>query len=348
MLNIRRKNEKEKIIIYNNIRTSMSNYSDESITNTINLKMRKINKKRNVHNNSNTDKIRKELKKLLGDLQGSKFNTKTQDKISKELKLNKLKLTPYQKMLKANEKTKKALSIKKHLLLNPKNLQYILKLNNINNNFNKTERSLHSYNKSPLFELNKTQNNHSKKSYINICVKTIKLPISRNIKSYKDDKNYNNFEFFKTDQNSIKNDNNKQLIMQRNNRHSLLLMNSKQPTNYDIINNKRRKLNINNIFDKKNYSKTYSNMNLNISSIRKRENKLPINKYIDTHNTEAYKTMIKPLNLISNNINNKYLLTNNEKSKKIIINNKNNNRTYNSFLLNKTLYNNGNFVNKKI
>ena len=86
--------------------------------------MRKINKMHNTQNNSNAEKIRQELIKLLGDLRARRNNQISKDKLLKEAKL---KLTPYQKMLKVNEKTKKALSIKKHLLFNPQNLEFFLK-----------------------------------------------------------------------------------------------------------------------------------------------------------------------------------------------------------------------------
>ena len=42
MLNNTRKNEKEKIIIYNNITTSFSNYSDESIRDFLNIEESEI------------------------------------------------------------------------------------------------------------------------------------------------------------------------------------------------------------------------------------------------------------------------------------------------------------------
>ena len=366
MLNFLKKTPKENIIMRDNIKASISDLSEESTSNnnTINLKMRKINKKHNTQNNSNAEKIRQELIKLLGDLRGKKFNQISKDKLLKEAKLKKIKLTPYQKMLKVNEKTKKALSIKKHLLFNPQNLEFFLKLRSLKkikkkNFINKTERSLYSNNQS-FFETNKNNNNSNSNSHYNIhnkilynnntFVKTIRIPTSRNSKQFKVNKNNDkiNMNLFNTDKSPININNN--LIIHRNKRHNILLINEKQLLECDITKGEKKKFNSNkNIFiDEKKYSKTYSKMSFKNNSVIKRNNDLPVNKYIDTHKKKAFKEAIKPLNFITNNNNSNYYLTNNEKSKKIIINKKNANRTYNSFLINKTLYNNGNFGNKII
>ena len=372
MLNIEKNTKKEKIIMYDNIKASFSELSDESTSNnnTINLKMRKINKKHNTQNNSNSEKIRQELMKLLSDLRQRKFNRILKDNLFKEPKLKKIKLTPYQKMLKVNEKTKKALSIKKNLLFNAQNLEFFIKLKSLkkikkNNCINKTERSLYSSSQS-FFEMNKNNSNYNIKNrfaYINnnnnnTFVKTIKVPISRNYKIYrlnnkKNNNNTNNtkinMNLFNTEQaknNNIINN----LLSQRNRRHNLLLINDDQLViNCDKINvGKKKSKNINNFEKEKKFSKTYSKMNSKNNSVINRNNNLSVNKYIDTHKKKVFEGMIKPLNFVTNNNSNNYFLTNNEKSKKIIINNKNINRTYNSFLLNKTLYNNGCFKNKKM
>ena len=140
------------------------------------------------------------------------------------------------------------------------------------------------------------------------------------------------------------------LLSQRNRRHNLLLINEDQLViNCDKINvGKKKSKNINNFEQEKKFSKTYSKMNSKNNSVINRNNNLSVNKYIDTHKKKVFEGMIKPLNFVTNNNSNNYFFTNNEKSKKIIINNKNINRTYNSFLLNKTLYNNGCFKNKKM
>ena len=265
MSNIK-KEQRMKNIIYKNIFTSINCDDEETNNSVINLKMRKINNKPNNQNNS--EKIQFELKKLLGDLHGTKF---IHDKISKE-KINRLKLTPYQKLLKQNAKEKKALSIKKNLYLNPRNLEYITNLNYFKNNkkpnmksiTNKTERSFHSYKKS-FFEACKTQNNFNKTNYNKFLIKAMKLPISRNINSYKE-KTICNLKIFKEDKRNFEKD---WIILGQNrkiNINNIFSINS----NKIMINCKpKNKININ-IYEHSVHSKSYSKINLKIPIIKKK------------------------------------------------------------------------------
>ena len=141
-------NNKKENLININILTSIRNNKRESDKNVINLKMRKINKKHSTQTLS--ERLRIELKKLLGDLDKTKFS---KDKIKKD-KIN--KLTPFQKILKENAIAKRAISIKKNMVLNPLNLERAIKFRNnsikktkiknihIFKILNKTEKSFHS------------------------------------------------------------------------------------------------------------------------------------------------------------------------------------------------------------
>ena len=312
MSNIK-KEQRMKNIIYKNIFTSINCDDEETNNSVINLKMRKINNKPNNQNNS--EKIQFELKKLLGDLHGTKF---IHDKISKE-KINRLKLTPYQKLLKQNAKEKKALSIKKNLYLNPRNLEYITNLNYFKNNkkpnmksiTNKTERSFHSYKKS-FFEACKTQNNFNKTNYNKFLIKAMKLPISRNINSYKE-KTICNLKIFKEDKRNFEKD---WIILGQNrkiNINNIFSINS----NKIMINCKpKNKININ-IYEHSVHSKSYSKINLKIPIIKKNKNNF--NDYIKTNYTERNRDNLGALNFFNEPKINDYLYKK-ENSKKIIIN----------------------------
>ena len=339
MSNIINENEKG-IIINNNVITSIKSDSEDSNNNVINLKMRKIHKRRNSQNNS--EKIRIELKKLLGDLQNSKF---TKDKIILKEKIKQLKLTPFQKILKENAKIKKALFIKINRVLNPNNLEYVINLNNIKNkkykdlkiknindikNFNISERSITYYNKS-FFELNK---NNSK-----LFNKKSKLfpNVSRNINSYRKFHN-NDFNYFKSQKNNVG-------VRQKFNNllspiSRQLIINDKPQNNSNNLNTKKK-------IDKGNQSKTYSKIHLKIPIINKKENIVLFNKYINTDNIGRNNQRLKRINFITDtkiysNLNKK------TKSKKIVINKPIINRVYISSLLNKVLYKNENFNEKSI
>ena len=312
------KNEKkiQNIINKNNLTSIRSDTENSNnFRNIINLKMRRINNKANNQNNS--DKIQFELKKLLGDLHGSKF---INDKISKE-KISKTKLTPFQKILRENEKVKRALSIKKNSMLNHRHLEYIINLSNLTNkkfkkpnikNFNnKEERFLHK----SFLEISKNQNNFNRTNYTNFIAKAMKLPISRNIPSYKEV------------------DKDRALINQNNNINNILSINSKKIVIDCNSKSKINKLNIKNNYNNSNHSKTFSKINLKIPITKKNRNiTISINDFIRT-NTERNKDNIGVLNhFIEPKIYN--YLYKKEKSKKIIKETKNN-RTYTSFLINK-------------
>ena len=339
MSNILNENENEKgKIIHNKIISSIRSDIEDSNGNVINLKMRKINKRHNTQNNS--EKIRIELKKLLGDLQKSNF---AKDKIMKE-KIKQLKLTPYQKILKENILAKKALSNKKNRVLFPNNLEYIIKLNNFKNkiykepninningikNFNNSERSFNYYNKS-FFELNKTQNKLSKRKY-NIS------NLSRNINSYNKVKT-NECNYFKSKSNKIG---------VRKNITNLISPISRQLIINDKPQNEENNIKTRKSYNKGNHSKTYSKINLKIPAIKKKENILLFNKYINTENIGRNRQKLKPINFITDGKIYNHLRKN-VKCKKIIINKPITNRTYTSSLLNKALYKNENFKENSI
>ena len=334
-------NEKEKLI-YRSILISIRDENQESNNNVINLKMRKINKKHKTQTLS--EKLRTELKKLLGDLHNTKF---TKDKI----KTDRIKkLTPFQKILKENAIAKRAISIKKNMVLNPLNLEYAIKfrnnknqkLNIKNNNIfkiiNRTEKSFHSPNKS-FFDLNKTPNKFIPEKHINFSVKNVKLPLSRNynLNLNKEEKNNNNFDIFNTNEY-----NNKKNKIELNNRKEI---NNLMPYNHNLLNRYSQPQIPRGNMDRQNYSKTYSKMNLKIPIIKRKENLSQLNKYIRTECNERYKERFKPMNIITEPKIYSYIKKN-ENSKKVIINKKNINKTYYSFLLNKSKYNNG-FMKKK-
>ena len=333
-------NEKEKLI-YRSILTSIRNESQESNNNVINLKMRKINKKHKTQTPS--EKLRIELKKLLGDLHNTKF---TKDKIKTD---RIIKLTPFQKILKENAIAKRAISIKKNMVLNPLNLEYAIKfrnnkkqkLNIKNNNIfkiiNKTEKSFHFSNKS-FFDLNKTPNKFIPGKHINFSVKNVKLPLSRNsnLNLNKEEKN-NNFDKFSTNEYNIKK--NKIELNNRKEINNLISYNHKLLNQYNNPQIPRGNT------DRQNYSKIYSKINLKIPILKRKENLSQLNKYIRTDCNERYKDRFKPMNIITQPKIYSYIKKN-ENNKKIIINKKYIIKTYYSFLLNKSKYNNG-FLKKK-
>ena len=285
-------NEKE-IITLNNLRISMGNIKSQLNNQIINLKMKKINK--NI--NQNSDDIRSELKKLLNDLHSSKsFHHHLK-------KIYKLKLTPYQKMLKENQKAKKALSIKQKLF--NKNFLFDIENITINHKFynNKTEKSL-----------NTGLNNNTKKKYNNnnFSTTTVIIPSSRNINSYK---NIKNNEIFKTAQKKIKKE---KKLNQSYYRTNILLLNENKSFSKNISYRNREKIKMKKFFDNYKYLKTYSKLNMNIPVIKKTEN-----KYINSFRNEANELKLKPLILLSNNKFNNNFFKGNKKREKIKINNNN-------------------------
>lgn len=332
MKKIKVENKKQKLI-YNNILNSIRKESEDSNDDIINLKMRKID--HSIQNNS--DKRRIELKKLLGDLNNSKFS-----KEKSKVKINRLKLTPFQKLLNNNAKAKKALLIKKNLILNPQNLEYIIKFNNIKNknyknakmknihifkNGIKAERSFHSYNKL-VFELSKIQNKNNPEYYNNFCVKNIKLPSSRKTNSYKEVKNNNLNIVSKRPITFIKNKNTYKNVESFNSNQLIINNNEK---------NRRANSEVNNNYSIDNYSKTFSKINSKMPIIKKRENINELNKYIRTNYNERNKEKLKLINFVTEPKIYSYL-GKKEKSKKLVINKENINKEYYSLLLNKTKY----------
>ena len=286
-------NEKE-IITLNNLRISMGNIKSQLNNQIINLKMKKINK--NI--NQNSDDIRSELKKLLNDLHSSKsFHHHLK-------KIYKLKLTPYQKMLKENQKAKKALSIKQKLF--NKNFLFDIENITINHNFNnnKTEKSL-----------NTGLNDNTKKKYNNNNFSTRKviIPSSRNINSYK---NIKNNEIFKTAQKKIKKE---KKLNQSYYRTNILLLNESKSFSKNRSYRNRDKIKMKTFFDNYKCLKTYSKLNMNIPVLKKTEN-----KYMNSFRNEANELKLKPLILLSNNkFNNNFFIKENKKREKIKINNNN-------------------------
>ena len=330
MANIILENENEKII-YNKIITSLKTESkNQSNTNVINLKMRKINTNSNTLNNS--EKIRIELQKLLGDLHSTKF---TKEKIVKE-KLNKLKLTPYQKMLKENIETRKALLIKQNLVLNPQILDNFMNYNYSKNKKNKCKKAnSKSINIHILKNLSKIKkSSHSlNKSYAEIIdknkflLKIIKIP--------KHDKTINN-----KNRNILsinKSFNKKNNLFTFNNNYNTLNYNDTKSPKSD-----RLYLNINNINDKRDYDdyskrKSYSKTNFKMPIIKNKNFNLELlKKYIRTDYTKRNKDKLKIINFITEP---KFYSHYNKKdnNKKIIINTQKMNKTYYNILLNKSL-----------
>ena len=330
MSNIIQEDENEKII-YNKIITSLKSESkNQSNTNVINLKMRKINTNSNTLNNS--EKIRIELQKLLGDLHSTKF---TKEKIVKE-KLNKLKLTPYQKMLKENTEAKKALLIKKNLVLNPQILDNFMNYNYLKNKKNKCKKAnSKSINLHIFKNLSKIKkSSHSlNKSYAeimdknNFSVKIIKIPKHDQIIN---NKNRNKLSINKNI-NKINN------ILTFNNNYNTLNYNVTKSPKSD-----RLYLNINNIDDKRDYDyyskrKSYSKTNYKMPIIKNKNFNLELlKKYIRTDYIDRNKDKFKIINFITDP---KIYSYSNKKdnNKKIIINTQKMNKTYYSILLNKSL-----------
>jgi len=285
-------NENQKLI--NALKVSKVK-KEETNNYSINLKLRKINRN---SSNSNTENLRNELKKLLSDLHSSKsIHKKLNNRI---MKMHKLKLTPYQKLIKENERTKKALSIKQKLLFK-KNPLFNLEYKNFKyyNNFNKTERSLNSMDKT----LNKTP-----KKYIgrlnNLSMKAIKLP--HGITSYTV-KNQN-YEKYKKEQYKT----NKTLINKKD-INNILFFN----INDLIINNRtyrnKTKLNI-----QKN-SGVQENKILKMKIGKKyNDNYFLVHKNDKSLSNEIFKDNIIPLSLINTNRDDNFLY--NTKKNKIIIN----------------------------
>jgi len=294
-------NEKQKLI--NALKTSRIIKDETNNNYSINLKMRKINKTQIY---SNSENLRNELKKLLSDLPSSKSLHKRLN--NGILKMHKLKLTPYQKMMKENERTKKALSIKQKLLYK-KNPLFNVEYKNFKcYNFNKTERSFNLIDKT----LNKTS-----KKYIprlnNLSMKAIKLPY--NIASYTTkNKNFENYkkEQYKTN----KTLNNKYNI------NNILYFN----TNDLIVNNRtyRNKTNMN--IQKNSFS--HSKLKMKIS---KKYNYFLLHKNGKSFKNEIFKDNIIPLSLISMNRDDNFLY--NPKKKTIIINGTKINNNFNNNLL---------------
>lgn len=327
MANIILENEK---IIYNKIITSLKSESkNQSNTNVINLKMRKINANSNTLNNS--EKIRIELQKLLGDLHSTKF---TKEKILKE-KLNKLNLTPYQKMLKENTKAKNALLIKQNLVLNPQILDNFMNYNYSKNKKNKCKKanskSINIHILKNLSKIKKTSHSLNK-SYAeiidknNFLLKIIKIP--------KHDKTINN-----KNRNILsinKNFNKINNIFTFNNYNTLNYNDTKSPKSDRLY------LNINNINDKRDYDdyskrKSYSKTNCKMPIIKNKNFNLELlKKYIRTDYTDRNKDKLKIINFITEP---KFYSYSNKKdnNKKIIINTQKMNKTYYNILLNKSL-----------
>jgi hypothetical protein len=296
MLRIKSENEKQKLI--NTLKTSRIN-KEETNNYSINLKMRKINK--NTFN-LNSENLRNELKKLLSDLHSSKSIRKRLN--NNILKMHKLKLTPYQKIIKENQRTKKALSIKQKLLFK-KNPLFNVEYKNFKcYNFNKTERSLNSIDK----KLNKT----SKKYFgrlNNLSMKAIKLPYG--ITSY-------------TAKNKNKNKNFDHYIKEQYKTNKIL--NNKYNIN-NILN-----FNINDLFVNNRVYRNKNNLNIQNNSDAHSKLKMKISKkyndkYFLAHkkdksfNNEIFKDNIIPLSLISINRDDNFLY--NTKKNTIIINGSN-------------------------
>ena len=341
MSNIINENQNENII-NNKIITSLKSESkNQSNTNVINLKMRKINSNSNTLNNS--EKIKIELQKLLGDLHSTKF---TKEKIVRE-KLNKLKLTPYQKMLKETTEAKKALLIKKNLVLNPQILDNFMKYNYSKNkknkykklnsksinlhifkNLSKIKKSSHSLNKSYAEIMDKN----------NFSVKIIKIP------KHEQTINNKNRNILRINKNINKINN----IFTFNNNFNTLNYNVTKSPKSD-----RLYLNINNIDDKRDYDcyskrKSYSKTNYKMPIIKNKNFNLELlKKYIITDYTKRNKDKFKIINYITEP---KIYSYSNKKdnNKKFIINEQNMNKTYYTILLNKSLGKSEYLKNKNI
>ena len=294
-------NEKHKLI--NALKTSRIN-KEETNNYSINLKMTKINKN---HINSNSENLRNELKKLLCDLHSSNsLYKKLNNRISK---MHKLKLTPYQKIIKENERTKKALSIKQKLLFKRNPLFNVEYKNFKCYNFNKTEISFNS--------IDKTSNKTGKK-YIcrlnNLSMKAIKLPYG--ITSYTaKNKNFENYkkEQYKTNK-TLNNKYNINYILNFN-------------TNYLIKNNKayrnKTKLTI---------QKKYNHSKLKMKIAKKyNDNYFLFHKNDKSFNNEIFKDNIIPLSLINFYRDDNFLY--NTKKNTIMINGANINNNFNNNLL---------------
>ena len=296
-------NEKQKLIYA--LKTSRIN-KEESNNYSINLKMRKINK--NPYN-SNSENLRNELKKLLSDLHITKsFHKKLNNRL---LKMHKLKLTPYQKIIKENERTKKALSIKQKLLFK-KNPLFNVEYKNFKcNNFNKTERSL----------INKTLNKTPKK-YIgrlnNLSMKSIKLPHSITSYTVKN----KNLENYKKEQNKT----NKKLNNKYNINNILYFNTNDLIVNRIVIRNKT-KLNIQKNSDVQE-NKKFSKLKMKIA-IKFNDNYCLVHKNDKSFNNEIFKDNIIPL--INMNKDDKFLYK--TKKNRIIINGTNINNNFNNNLL---------------
>ena len=294
-------NEKHKLI--NALKTSRIN-KEETNNYSIHLKMTKINKN---HINSNSENLRNELKKLLCDLHSSNsLYKRLNNRISK---MHKLKLTPYQKIIKENERTKKALSIKQKLLFKRNPLFNIDYKNFKCYNFNKTEISFNS--------IDKTSNKTGKK-YIcrlnNLSMKAIKLPYG--ITSYTvKNKNFENYkkEQYKTNK-TLNNKYNINYILNFN-------------TNYLIKNNKayrnKTKLTI---------QKKYNHSKLKMKIAKKyNDNYFLFHKNDKSFNNEIFKDNIIPLSLINFYRDDNFLY--NTKKNTIMINGANINNNFNNNLL---------------
>ena len=295
-------NEKQKLI--NALKTSRI-YKEETSNYSINLKMRKINK--NAYN-LNSENLRNEIKKLLSDLHSSKSLQKRLN--NKILKMHKLKLTPYQKIIKENQRTKKALSIKQKLLFKNNPLFNVESKNFKCYNFTKTERSLNSTDKT----LNKTTQKYIGRLN-HLSMKSIKLPYG--ITSYTAKNKTNNFDHYKKEQyKTNKTLNNKYNI------NNILYFN----TNDLIVNNRtyRNKTNMN--IQKNSFS--HSKLKMKIS---KKYNYFLLHKNGKSFKNEIFKDNIIPLSLISMNRDDNFLY--NPKKKTIIINGTKINNNFNNNLL---------------
>ena len=297
MLRIKSENEKQKLI--NTLKTSRIN-KEETNNYSINLKMRKINKN---PNNSNSENLRNELKKLLNDLHSSKSLHKRLN--NRILKMHKLKLTPYQKIIEENERTKKALSIKQKILFK-KNPLFNVEYKNFKcNNFNRTERSLNS--------IDKTLNKIPKK-YIgrlnNLSMKAIKLPhcITSYTAKNKKLENYKK-EQYKTNK----------ILNNKYNINNILFFNTN-----DLIVNKtayrnKTKLNIQKKSDVQE-NKKFSKLKIKIAT-KFNDNYFLVHKNDKSFNNEIFKDNIIPLTLIKMNKDDNFLY--NTKKNTIIINGSN-------------------------
>ena len=304
-------NEKQKLI--NALKTSRI-YKEETNNYSINLKMRKINK--NAYN-LNSENLRNEIKKLLSDLHSSKSLQKRLN--NKILKMHKLKLTPYQKIIKENQRTKKALSIKQKLLFKNNPLFNVESKNFNCYNFTKTERSLNSTDKT----LNKTTQKYIGRLN-HLSMKAIKLPYG--ITSYTAKNKTNNFDHYKKEQYKTN-----KILNNKYNINNILYFN----TNDLIVNNRtyRNKNKLNNI--QNNSDAHHSKLKMKIAK-KNNDNHFLVHKKDKSFNYEIFKDNIIPLSLKNINRDDNFLY--NQKKNTIIINGTNINNNFNNNLLTNLKY----------